>query len=158
MKTKILGILAASLGLLSLVSCKDSDVFPDTPYLEYRSYELIGSEQDPVFPLEHALVTLYFTDGDGDIGEKEYDPGEFNFRVSVFEKYDTGYAYAYDWSGILEDLADPGQQNKALEGEIMYKVGLADAGTDTVKFEFELVDDAGHSSGVIESEPVLVAF
>lgn len=144
--------------LLTTVACKDGKNFPDEPFLRYESYELVGSEVDPDFPLEHAAVRLYFTDGDGDIGLEDLDPGEFNFEVSVFEKFDTGYAYAYDWSGILKDLADEGQQNKVLEGYITYKVGLADATTDTVRLEFELIDDAGHRSGIVDSEEIFVDF
>lgn len=141
-----------------LPACDLSHSFSDTPTLKYQSYSLIGAEEDPVFPLEHADIQLYFTDGDGDIGLKTFAPGEFNLLVSVFEKHDSEYVYVYDWSGILKDLADEGQQNKSLEGVITYKVGLADVVVDTARIEFELIDDAGHSSGVIQTEPIYVHF
>lgn len=158
MKAKILGILSICLLALVNTSCEDGQNFPDEPHLEYRSYTLVNGEDDPDFPLDHALVDLYFTDGDGDIGLDSPDSTQFNFWVDIFEKWDTGYVYAYSVNAVLKDLADPGQQNKVLEGIISYKVNLADALTDTVKVDFELIDDAGHSSGVVTSEPIWVDF
>ncbi len=158
MKAKIIGLLTIPLWI-GITSCENGQNFPDEPYLEYRSYRLVDADQDPVFPIDHAIVDLYFTDGDGDIGLETPPPGQFNFNVSVFEKADTGgYIYAYDWSGILSDLSDPGQQNKVLEGVISYKVGLGDIISDTAYIEFELVDDAGNSSGIVTSEKIYVNF
>lgn len=144
--------------ILVVAACRNNKNFPDEPYLEYRGYELVASEVDPVFPMQHAVVQLYFTDGDGNIGLKELPPGQFNLNVTVFQNSDSGYVYAYNWSGILEDLADEGQQNKVLEGEIFYKIGLADVTSDSVFFQFELLDDDLNSSGIVESEIIHVDF
>lgn len=157
MKAKIIGICAILLGL-TFTSCERGSNFPDKPFLEYRSYRLVDANVDDSLPIQHAVVTLYFTDGDGDIG---LDPNsqQFNFFAQVFEKADTGgYVYAYDWPGRLTDLSDPGQQNKALEGLIYYKVGVSEVVGDSTYFEFELVDDAGNSSGIIDSEVIYLDF
>ncbi len=157
MKAKILGILCLFATATALVSCTDAQVFPDEPFLEYRGYELVTADADTALPVDHAVVELYFTDGDGDIGEDIPD-GEFNFHVGVHEKFDTGYVFAYNWSGILKDLSDPGQQNKALKGIIYYKVALSEVETDTVRIDFELVDDTGNTSGIIPTEDIFVDF
>ncbi len=157
MHTKILGILSFLVLAALVTGCKDNSVFPDEPYMEYRSYTLVPEDADPDLPANHALVDLYFTDGDGDIGVDLPD-GQFNFYANVMEKYDTGYVFAYDFPGILRDLADPGQQNKALEGIISYKVALTEIETDTVRIDFELIDDAGNSTGIVESEDIFVDF
>ncbi|NVK27613.1 MAG: hypothetical protein HWE14_06195 [Flavobacteriia bacterium] len=159
MRAKIIGILGVTASLFFTAGCKDGQVFPDEPYLEYRSYVLIDASVDPDFPIDHAAVDLYFTDGDGDIGEEPIPTGDFNFFVNVFERNDSGeYVYAYDWNGILEDLSDPGQQNKVLEGIITYQVGLSSIDSDSAYIEFELIDDAGNTSGVIQSEHIFVDF
>lgn len=155
MKAKIVALWSL---LLILTSCESGQVFPDEPYLEYRSYTLVEADVDPDVPFDHARVELFFTDGDGNIGEREFGQAEFNFLVSVFEKHDTEYIYAYDWSALLKDIADDGQQNQAMEATIFYKLGVEDATTDTVRFEFELIDDDGNSSGVVTSEDVYLTF
>lgn len=158
MKAKITGILAILLGL-TLSSCKDGSNFPDKPYLEYRSYRLVRADVDPALPADHAVVELYFTDGDGDIGVDPIPVGDFNFFARVFEQADTGgYLFAYDWPGRMENLQDPGQQNGVLEGVIYYKVALSEIASDTAYIEFELIDDAGNSSGPVDSEPIFLDF
>lgn len=156
MITKIGGILALS--AIVLTSCQDGQVFPDEPYLEYQSYRLVGETEDPDLPINHAVVDLYFTDGDGNIGE-DVAEGDFNLFVNVFEQADTGgYVFAYDWNGLLEDLTDEGQQNKVLEGVISYKVGLSSVQSDSCYIEFQLIDDDGNASDVVETERIFCSF
>lgn len=158
MKAKIIGICTILLGM-TLSSCEDGSNFPDEPYLEYRSYRLVDANVDTALPADHAVIELYFTDGDGDVGIEPIPVGDFNFFADVFERADSGgYQYAYGWPGILKDLADQGQQNKALEGIIYYKVALSEVAGDTAIIEFELIDDAGNSSGIVRSDKLYLDF
>lgn len=141
-----------------MASCKDSSNFPDTPYLRYEDYTTVKADVDPDAPFDHAVVHVYFTDGDGNVGIRDFATGEFNFVVSVFEKYDTGYAYVYDWSALLTDLADEGQQNRALEGDLYYKVNLGDVVADTARIELQLIDDDGNKSEIVHSPDIPVNF
>ena len=56
--------------ILFVVSCDENKNFSPVPYLEYKSHQLVSQDVDPAnFPFDYADVTLYFTDGDGDLGQ-----------------------------------------------------------------------------------------
>ena len=80
------------------ISCKDSASFPPIPYLEFEECILFSKDVDPAnFPFDHAQVTLYFTDGDGNLGQEASFQGiaccdtcnfYCNLFVDVFSKVD----------------------------------------------------------------------
>ena len=144
-KTTKLHALGLLVGILLITGCEKNENFTDDPQLEWRSAEFVEDE-DPNSARRSVDLTLYFTDGDGNVGSEEEevqntcDPNEYDLLINYFEKvdgefveetYDTVMVPVTDDDGniidstmecltyhvILPDLMPEGQ-NKTLEGEI----------------------------------------
>ncbi len=147
-------------------SCRKSDTFPDVPHIEFK--ELAKSTS--VNGLDTAAkLTLFFTDGDGDIGLRSSDtlppfnPGSefyYNFFLKYFKKQ----------NGVFQELLllfPPNQRipfianessNKAISGDIILNLEFAGlpADNDTFRFEAYIVDRALHKSNVITSSELVL--
>ncbi len=58
--------------LVFSMSCQKSKDFSDIPYLEFRSFSKMQMRQGSVNQ-DSVILTLYFTDGDGDFGTESRD-------------------------------------------------------------------------------------
>lgn len=156
-----------------LLACENNNKFDDQPHLEWREANLRFSG-DSIFNRRVFDLTVYFTDGNGDIGRDEeptltdtcnlQDYQRFLDRYDLFIYYFERINGAYREVGppdsclpfhnILPNLTPPGQ-NKTLEGEIITPFDYANfptrASVDSVKFELELVDRAGLRSERVSS-------
>jgi len=142
---KLRAVALAGLVVL-LVSCRNDKNFSPTPRLEWVSGAL-ANDDDTTSGRRKVAITLYFTDGDGNIGrpegeplENSCDPDEYDLLIRYYERvegfyeeqlYDTTLVPVLDGNGnvidtslecltfnvILPDLMPEGQ-NKNLEGEI----------------------------------------
>ena len=132
-----------------LIGCKDTRIFSPVPYLEFEEYILFSKDFDPTkFPFDHSQVTLYFTDGDGNLGQEASFEGiaccdtcnfYCNLFVDVYSKVDGVYGDEYAYNARIDDMT-PAGQDPTLEGQIIYKVSLAGRFSDTVKMEFYIYD------------------
>jgi hypothetical protein len=158
-------ILFAFLLMASLVSCRKSGQFSDIPSLEYKRYSF---ESEPGTNRQNYVLTVAFTDGDGDIGILEGSQidscnlSDYNFLIRYFEKINGAYAEipaadsCLPFHNIIPDITPEGQ-NKILEGDIIAKFpysGLPLFNTDSIRFEFVLIDRAGHRSAPVKSERI----
>ena len=121
-------ILLFSFIFSALASCKNNDRFRDEPFLEYRSYRYVYDE-DSTSNRKSIEFTLYFTDGDGDLGSDEEpkdtcDISINNFFIRYFEKVDGTYTEVEPRDSCLPfdsriPSLSPGGSNPTLEGEII---------------------------------------
>lgn len=82
---KIIGLVIYQLGInlskfvilfiviVFSIGCQTSNDFSDIPYLEFRSFSKMEMKQGSVNQ-DSVILTLFFTDGDGDFGTDSRDP------------------------------------------------------------------------------------
>jgi hypothetical protein len=138
-------------------SCRKGGDFEDIPSVDYKDYEFV---EEPSTNRNSFVLNLYFTDGDGDIGEPEGTPFDtcaesgYNLRLRYFERVNNTYKEIFPLDECLpfhSQIPDitPEGQNKILEGDIFVTfpfAGFPQNATDSIKFEFVLVDRAGNLS------------
>jgi len=170
--TKIL--LLAGLLPLFFTSCEPDEKFEDTPNLEWRkaSFRFLGDSSSNRRVVD---LTVYFTDGDGDIGREDENASDtcdlanyddfltrYDLFIYYYEKVNGQFKEVlpndscFPFHNILPDL-EPRGQNKTLEGEITTPFDYAnfpENNTDSIRFEFELVDRAGNRSTRIFSSTI----
>jgi len=169
MSKHISKVIVLCLGLsILLSSCRKNEQFSNTPRLEWRSAEIVD---DPSTNRREILLTVYFTDGDGDIGRDDPD----NLDPCDEESYDLKIKYYEKVAGSLVEVLPDGNclffhniipnltpegQNKVLEGDIIttfsYLAYPENAGVDSVQFEFLLLDRKGNASNVLSSPLVFI--
>lgn len=152
--------------MLIFNSCKKGEQFPVEPAIKFKSLEKFSDANG----VDTALVlSITFTDGDGDIGLKAedvnppYDPGsEFYYNLYA--------TYFIEQSGVFVPLPvsavngyripyiENNSSNKAISGEI--KIDLEILGLNLIapegnfRFEVYIYDRALHKSNVITTDPI----
>jgi hypothetical protein len=147
-------------------ACRKTDTFPVEPQIEFKDLvKYTGSGgQDTA-----AVLTLTFTDGDGDLGLQDsdtlppYNPGSeyyYNFFLKWFRKE----------NGVFVELplTVPQNQripyivnhsnNKAISGELLLDVEIAGlvANQDTFRYETYIIDRALHKSNVVTTGEIVL--
>ena len=138
--------------VLILSGCRKTTPFEEKPFAEYRSHEFV---RDPNLDLDLLALTLYFTDGDGDVGLEDADTLAPFDRSSRFfnnlwvELYSIKNELPTDtflFDGRIPNLT-PAGQNKTLEGEIEYRLTIGGFNPgDSVLIGFQLIDRSLKSS------------
>lgn len=163
MKTRILPLLLAPLLLLG--ACLETTSFPPEPVIGFKDFVQYGADS--------AIVTITFTDGDGNFGLEQSDTiGDFcpveclnywNCFLEYYEREDGEWVHQYiDWTD--DDTPPfyyriprvyPTGQNPALEGEIeivLKPFYYLLTPNDTGRFEIKVSDrDLQMSNTVITS-------
>lgn len=150
LRSKVALSLFATLALAT--GCKDKGCTDNVPYIEFRTLTTTASS---------ALLTFYFRDCDGDIGNpNKADTAGFNLFLTYYQKK----------NGNWEQLILPEQSrykipevtsksnSDKLEGEIDIDLTVevfSFASIDTLKIEFYLQDNAGNNSNTQESNPLI---
>jgi len=162
--TKIL-LLIGLITALSL-SCEQNEKFIDTPQLTWRKadFRFLGDSADNRRVVD---LTVYFTDGDGDVGREDESNSDTCNKLdydAFLDRYDL-FIYYYEYvngsyveilpadscfpfHNILPNLTPRGQ-NKTLEGEITTPFDYAnypENNTDSIRFEMMLIDRSGKES------------
>ncbi len=167
-----------SIGILfALIACEQDQKFDDIPNLQWRKASLryLGDSADNRRVVD---LTMYFTDGDGDIGREgmsSSDTCQLSNYDRFLERYDL-FIYYYEkvngqyreippidscfpFHNILPDLMPEGQ-NKTLEGDITtpfdYANFPANRNADSIRFELMLIDRSGNKSPRIISDPIAI--
>jgi hypothetical protein len=166
--TNILFFLSVALFLFLFSGCKDPVEYPLIPVIGFKS---IAVTQDASGFDSKVLVTLTFTDGDGDIG---YYPRESGRNASVFDDPSSPYYNNYivkTWirrSGVwTEDTTNvsarlpymtPEGANKALKGEILRELTLPPLlSADTLKYDIFIWDRSFQQSNVVTTPEIVVS-
>ncbi len=170
--TKIL--LLIGLIFTSALACEQDQKFDDIPSLTWRKAEFrfLGDTADNRRVVD---LTVYFTDGDGDVGradENSSDTCNLADYDRFLERYDL-FIYYYErvngqyrevepadscfpFHNILPNLTPKGQ-NKTLEGEITTPFDYAnypENNTDSIRFEILLRDRSGNESQRLIGKPI----
>jgi hypothetical protein len=175
---KLSSFLLPAAIVLILSGChKFTDTFPTTPAITFKSYSIqknLDSAGNPDYKL---ILTISFTDGDGDIGLNQGDttgpfapdkPNYYNLFVGYYEKVNgkfiqmwlnypfpsNGHDTIY-YNGRIPNIT-PAGKNKAIKGDIDYNIDLgggSKTGND-IMFDFILYDRALHKSNKVESPDI----
>ncbi len=152
--------------LMIIISCRKNTEFPDIPMLKWKSAKIVTDEGF----IEKINLTVFFTDGDGDIGREDLDNLDpckiesYDFRIKYFEKVNGSFIEIFPrnpclpFHNIIPNLTPDGQ-NKTLEGDLTttfsYLAYPENAGIDSVRFNFQLFDRDGNESNILTT-PVIV--
>ena len=164
MKKFGIGILVGAL-ITIVVGCRHEEKFPVVPHIEFVSLEKVdnGTGHD-----SQAELTIYFQDGDGDIGLNETDknpvfavdsPYYYNFFINFYEKQQG------EW--VMIDLPTPLHARvphlsdnvpESIEGKlsILTYINNPYSPYDTVRLTCWLVDRSLHHSDTIITPEIIV--
>lgn len=160
MKNLIIIFLVA----LFAFSCTKIESLSEIPFIEYRSFQIF----DTIDPLGNQVkggrLTLYFEDGDGDIGIPPNEESDSNnLVVTLLRKIDGQIVTAPD-NDPLRTLSYriPYIENagnfKILKGlitvSILYPYYTL---SDTIKYEFYIIDRAAHESNTAQTNEIIVS-
>ena len=146
--------------IILLISCQKFEEYPPIPEISYAGFGIIKGNlgNDSI-----GLLTISYTDGDGDIGLTKNDtapPYDYNYFLDIYQNI----------NGILEKvilpdtnvnfngripLLTPDGANKAIKGEIEMKLELymmtPFLESDTIAFEIYIQDRALNKSNTLRS-------
>lgn len=155
--------LFVAITLLTLfASCIKEEQYPIEPVIKYESFGALKDENDKD---SLGVLTITYTDGDGDIGLQPYetvDPYRYNYYLRFFQKHndeifeikpaDTNVTF----NGRIPVLTPTGR-NKNIKGQISmfmdlyYARPLFKNDTIDIKFEVYIKDRALHTSNIVET-------
>lgn len=158
--------VAAAFLILLLASCLKEKTFPVEPFIEFKSFTKITIPPDTI--PESLMMSLRFTDGDGDIGlyDDEKDPPyDYNLFIDIYRRV----------MGVHEKIIFPdttltfnsripvvtGNENgKAIEGVIEYTFDYKLLRTfllgDTVAFDVSIKDRALNRSNIVRTPDIII--
>lgn len=172
-KIKACLILTASLGIIFFSSCLKPQSFPNEPALEFQSFTMLG---------DSAVVSVRFTDGDGDIGLGDADTIDpfdaesiyhYNYYLEYYEMMNgTWVKGTQDPAGENFPTADtinfafriqnltPVGQNQTLKGTINVTLepvfyNVLSNHSDTIMYRISLLDRSLNRSNFVET-PMIV--
>ncbi len=150
------------LGMVLFQFCEEPEDYPKEPKVSFENFKQNGDST--------ALLTVSFTDGDGNIG---LDKGDTTGKYSSDSKYHYNLFLEYyekqngEW--VHRKLQppfyyripplEPEGKSKALEGEV--EVTLEPlyfdpvSPYDTIKYSIQLVDRDLNESNVVETDPII---
>jgi hypothetical protein len=151
--------------LFLAAGCMKKQSYPDTPQIGLNSFTLIF---DSAAYAKQGVLSVSFTDGNGDIGLSEGDtlspyertgPYYYNFVISYFEKQNGIFKpipLTPPFSGRIPILS-PGDPGKAIKGDIVDTLLMNPMPVyDTVKFEVFLYDRALHKSNTLSTPEIIL--
>jgi hypothetical protein len=148
--------------------------YSSTPSISFQSYtiqKLYDTAGNPDYKL---VLTVGFTDADGDIGLGQGDttgpfapdmPHYYNLLVGYYEKVSGKFIHitvnyplggdTINYNGRIPVVTPPGK-NKAIKGDIAYSIDLGPGSKtgNNIKFDFILYDRALHKSNLTESTEI----
>jgi hypothetical protein len=154
MKKSIIGLLVLT---TAIISCGRIKNLPDEPRVEFRSFTLLDSTDILGNHLKAGVLTLYFEDGDGDLGLPEPDsiyPGidTTNLFFTLYRKTDGVFSEVGDDdflkpSSYRIPYLEPIGQNDILRGTIdITMLYFIYSDTDTIYYDFKVKDRYGNIS------------
>ncbi|MFN5665296.1 MAG: hypothetical protein ACK461_08975 [Bacteroidota bacterium] len=169
---------AAITAVLAIGACKESEIYPNIPLIDFKNYALL---LEPITKDTLIKVTIGYKDGDGDIGlnpEDTFPP--FNYIPDTFNKNTNPYfdnfhvEYLERKNGVWEPLVNPESKDtitfsarienitpegkfKAIRGtmEAEFFLPFYNERSDTILINVWIYDRALHKSNVVQS-PVIV--
>lgn len=150
-------ILFVLVGLAFFTACKKPKVYPATPEIHFKEFQLKDST-DLLGDLKVGYLIFSFVDGDGDIGvlpsdtNTQYDSTDYNLFLQMYEKDSSGYTevnLAAPLRYRIPYISASEGQNKTLKGDIWVRFSYYyPLEYDTIKYKFFITDRAGNKSNV----------
>lgn len=164
--TKMKAQIFLLLGLITLsASCKKKPgSYPPEPQIYYMgAIPRVVNLEDTAAMVK---IDLKFTDGDGDIGR---DPNEKQENIYLRDSRDTSTSIDYTFKQNFPYLDDSKRPDGGgLEGFMSISLGrqwfsISDSlhlalRKDTLHFDIYIMDDAGHKSNVVSTDPIYIEF
>ncbi|RLD48880.1 MAG: hypothetical protein DRI94_11900 [Bacteroidetes bacterium] len=154
--------------LLVFFSCKKPQTYSEIPNLEYKSFELKDTIDLLDNKIKSGILTVSFTDGDGDIGLNPSDtltPFDtssiyyYNLYIDVYKMQNDTLVFQDLQVPLryrIQDLTPLGQ-NKTLKGKIKVSINYNYyENNDTFKYNIYIYDRALHKSNVIETPTLII--
>ena len=157
------------ISIFTIPSCKKLPTYPATPAITFKSLTKIpnGTSSD-----DKGILTISFTDGDGDLGLNEGDTlPPFNRGSQYYYNYIVRY-YEKE-KGTFVDKTDSLQMtfnsrvprivskthNKSLKGDIALELYINNYTSpyDTIKFDVYIIDRALHKSNTITTPDIVIS-
>lgn len=163
---KILQFCVILLILFIIDSCRKKEEYSVIPYIQFKSFAKISNSTAKD---DKGILTITFTDGDGDIGLAEGDTTPpYNKEGEYF--YDLFVIYFERQNGKLIEVTLPGQnnvrlplislngKNKNIKGDIEDEIFINNINSnyDTIAFQVYIVDRALHKSNIIMTPDIIV--
>ncbi len=164
--TRTLLILLGFTILLGVSSCRKHEVYSIIPHIEYKSIEKIPTSTGVD---DKALLTITFTDGDGDIGLKPedtlspYNPGSpyyYNYYIDYYELQ--GDSFVQVQLPITNNsripYIEPNLAELGIKGEITIELFINNimSTADSIKYKLFIYDRQLHKSNEIFTPAIYV--
>lgn len=150
----------AVIGITVMLSCNSNQKYPDEPQIEFVSYSFRDTLDILGNPNVHlGLLTISFTDGDGDIGlyQSETELTDvFIYRIGILNGSPS--LSDMDTLNFRIPYLTPEAQNKTLRGEIDVEFNLYKANYpyDTMYYELYIQDRALNTSNIITTPEIVL--
>lgn len=139
---------AGSICILLCFACESFEKASIVPEIHFKSLETISVSDTAVYEL-----VFSFQDGDADFGSNNSSTNVF---LVPYQKIDGNYEpvdetlYGLPYSIANDEKLTRSGQNKTIKGEIKIKMLLFPTliPFDTLRYDFYIVDRAGHESNV----------
>ncbi len=162
----ILPLLFVVALLILLQNCRKPEEFPPEPFIEFVSFTKIPTANGVD---NKGLLTIFFTDGDGDMGLSESDTlppfdaesdFHYNFFINYFEKKN-GTFQKVDLPFSLNSripILNTTNNNRPLKGEIEIELFINNilSPYDTIRFECQISDRTLNLSNKIETPEIII--
>ena len=155
---KIRKFICFSLLGLFFVSCIKRNQYPIVPHIEFVSFVPIddGTGID-----NEGILTISYTDGDGDLGNLDEKDSTTNYFIVYQEKQNGVYVTPEDTIGMFNASLPrfvPTDKKQPIDGTIQRKLIFNNPYSpyDTIRFECWLVDRATHKSNVVPTSEIVV--
>lgn len=155
-------VIVILIGLIILgIACRKIESYPVEPEIEFEDFSVLRSidGKDSI-----GILSIGFTDGDGDLGVTEND-SSVNYFLDIFEVVDGNPQEVIlpdstvNFDAYIPDLTPDGKY-KAIKGTISFSLPLyfmtPFLNSDTIFFETSIADRAMHQSNVVTTPQFIV--
>lgn len=139
-------------------SCVEPILYPKEPHIEFVSFDKIdnGTGID-----NEGILTISYTDGDGDLGNLDEKDSTANYFIIYQEKQNGHYATIEELIGVFNASLPrfvSSDKKQSIDGTIQRKLVFNNPYStfDTIRFECWLVDREKHESNHIFTSEIVV--
>lgn len=166
MKKLIIYLFLVIITVLAMNSCIEREEFPDIPRISFKEFTKIdnGMSYD-----DQGILTISFTDGDGNIGLADgdtfppYNPASmyyYNFFITYYEKQNGEYiAVEIPFQNNARvPLMNEDGSDKPLQGDISIELYINNFSSqfDTIRFTAFIADRALNHSDTITTPDIII--
>lgn len=168
----LIKISAIIFTILFYMACERAPKYDDTPRIEFQSLEKYRIIEDfTKAKTDSFIVSIYFEDGDGDLGTNSTDSSIQNYFIDllrlqngVYIKYDIlDLGRKFPLLAPEEGYIGPLEGTLSLNTKLLHGIDIENPSDptslqygDTIKFTVQIKDRADRLSNLIESYPLII--